>query len=106
MTTTPRANGTDHISGLSSDYNEDTQQKRGNGDNAQRCMSPGSGLSLREKKKVCNANRNCFMVKTWARHKTTGTVRNNGWRLAAVGGWWRLVAVGGGWPFMVLGGCP
>ena len=30
----------------------------------------------------------CFMVKTWARHKTTETVLNNGWRLA-VGGSWR-----------------
>ena len=34
----------------------------------------------------------CFMVKTWARHKTTETVLNNGWRLA-VGGWWSLEAV-------------
>ena len=64
---------------------------------------------------VHNANRNersrgdalCFMVKTWARHKTTETVLNNGWRLA-VGGWrlavggWRLT-VGGWWS---LGACP
>ena len=34
----------------------------------------------------------CFMVKTWARHKTTETRLNNGWRLA-VGGW-RLAADG------------
>ena len=36
-----------------------------------------------------------FMGKTWARHKTTETVLNNGWRLAAVGGGWRLVVPGG-----------
>ena len=36
----------------------------------------------------------CFMVKTWARHKTTETGLNNGWRLVAVGGWW---VAGGGW---------
>ena len=46
----------------------------------------------------------CFMVKTWARHKTTETVLKNGWRLAAVGGW-RLAAVGGWW-LVVIGGCP
>ena len=34
----------------------------------------------------------CFMVKTWARHKTTETVLNNRWWLAALGGW-RSVAV-------------
>ena len=58
----------------------------------------------------------CFMVKTWAGHKTTETVVNNGWRLAAVGGWrlaavggWRLAAVGGwrlavgGWRLAVCG---
>ena len=39
----------------------------------------------------------CFMVKTWARHKTTETALNKGWRLAAVGGGWQLV---------VSGGCP
>ena len=44
----------------------------------------------------------CFMVKTWARHKRTEALLNNGWRLAAVGGWWRL-AVGGGWR-LALGG--
>ena len=49
------------------------------------------------------------MVKTWARHKTTETVLNNGWRLA-VGGWWRSAAdsvwqlvVGGGWQLAVGG---
>ena len=42
------------------------------------------------------------MVKTWARHKSTETVLNNGWQLAAVGGWW-LMAVGG-WRSMVVGG--
>ena len=36
-----------------------------------------------------------FMVKTRARHKTTETALNNGWRLGAVGGWWRLAV--GGW---------
>ena len=52
------------------------------------------------------------MVKTWARHETTEAVLNNGWRLAAVGGWqrlavggnWRLVAVGGGWRLVVVDG--
>ena len=44
----------------------------------------------------------CFMVKTWARHKTTETVLNNGWQLA-VGGGWRLVAVGGTWWVAVCG---
>ena len=28
----------------------------------------------------------CFMVKTWARHKTTEALLNNSWRLVAVGG--------------------
>ena len=42
------------------------------------------------------------MVKTWARHKTTEPVLNNGERLAAVGGWWRLV-VGSGW-LVAVGG--
>ena len=43
----------------------------------------------------------CFLVKTWARHKTTEALLNNDWRLAAVGGWrlavggWRLAV--GGW---------
>ena len=27
------------------------------------------------------------MGKTWARHETTETISNNGWRLVAVGGW-------------------
>ena len=46
-----------------------------------------------------------FMGKTWARHKTTETVLNNGWPLAAVGGWRRL-AVGGWWSLgAVLLGC-
>ena len=43
----------------------------------------------------------CFMVKTWARHKTTETVLNNVWQLAVSGSW--LVAVGSWWS---LGGCP
>ena len=43
------------------------------------------------------------MAKTWARHKTTETALNNGWRLAAVGGWRRLV-VGGGWWLVAVGG--
>ena len=42
------------------------------------------------------------MGKTLGRHKTTETVLNNGWRLAAVGGW-RLVAVGG-WRLVAVGG--
>ena len=46
----------------------------------------------------------CFMVKAWARHKTTETVLNNGWRLV-VGRRWRL-AVGGSWRLVVPGGCP
>ena len=43
----------------------------------------------------------CFMVKTWARHKTTETVLNSGWRLAAVGS--RRLAVGGGWRLAAVG---
>ena len=46
----------------------------------------------------------CFMVKTWARYKTTVTGLNNGWWLAVVDNWqlvvgggWRHLAVGGGW---------
>ena len=60
----------------------------------------------------------CFMVKTWARHSTTETVLNSGWRWAAVGGWrlvvgsgWRLaaglwwrLAAEGGWPLVAVGG--
>ena len=74
-------------------------------------LASEAGLSLRGKKRVCNAHGNersrgtlRFMVKTWARHKTTETVLNNVWRLA-VSSWWRL-AVGGGWHLVVLGGCP
>ena len=44
----------------------------------------------------------CFMVKTWATHKTTETALNNGWWLA-VGGSWRS-AVGVGWRWVVGGG--
>ena len=40
----------------------------------------------------------CFMVKTWARYKTTETVLNNVWRLVVVGGWWLVV---GGWRRLV-----
>ena len=69
----------------------------------------------------------CFMVMTWAGHKTREALLNNDWRLAAVGGWrrlavgrwwllvvsgWRLVvhggwrvAVGGGWRLAVGGPC-
>ena len=43
----------------------------------------------------------CFMVKTWARHKTTAALLNNGWWLVAVR-CWRLVAVGG-WRLAVGG---
>ena len=43
----------------------------------------------------------CFMVKAWARHKTTETVLNNGGRLAVAGGWY--LAVGGGWRVAVGG---
>ena len=47
----------------------------------------------------------CFMVKTWARHKTTKE-KYNGWRLGGE----RLVAVGwlavrGAWRLAVGGGC-
>ena len=53
----------------------------------------------------------CLVVKTWARHKTTETVLNNGWRLVAVGnwrlavgcGWWRWAA-GGWWRLAAVGG--
>ena len=44
------------------------------------------------------------MGKTCARHKTTETVLNTGWRLAAISGW-RLVVFGGWW-LVVLGGRP
>ena len=82
---------------------------------------PPSGLSLRGGKRgfitppETNADGDalCFMVKAWARPKTTETVLNTDWRLAAVGGWWRLavagwwrLAVGGGWWLAVLGGYP
>ena len=49
----------------------------------------------------------CFMVKTWARHKTAEAVLNNGWRRLVVGGAWQLavgngrLAVGGGWQLAV-----
>ena len=54
----------------------------------------------------------CFVVKTWAEHKTTKTVLNNGWQLAVGGGWQSAAdggfqwAVGGGWRLVVLKGCP
>ena len=51
----------------------------------------------------------CVMVKTWARHKTTETVSDNGRRSAAVagrrlviGGWWRLAI--GSWWLVAVGG--
>ena len=54
------------------------------------------------KERARNANRTdvhgdalCYVVKTWARQKTTEALLNNGWRLAAVGGW--RLAVGGPW---------
>ena len=40
----------------------------------------------------------CFMVKTWARHKTTETILNNGGRLA-VGGPWGLSLIKKNWGF-------
>ena len=60
------------------------------------------------------------MVKTWARHKTTEAVLNNGWQMVGgwrllnngwhmVGSWWRLavgssrLAVGGWWRLAVGG---
>ena len=80
-----------------------------------------SGLSLREKGRAgfvtpteanVHGDALCFMGRTWATHKTTETVLNIGWRLAAVGGWRRL-AVGGWWRLAVgrplgavLKGCP
>ena len=62
---------------------------------------PGPSLGGGGGGRVRNADRNgrghgdalCFMVKTWARHKTTNSMLNNGWRLVAVGGWWSLGAV-------------
>ena len=78
------------------------------------------GLSLRRKKTFVTLTETnvhgdalCFMVKTWT-HTTTEALLNNGWWLAAVGGWWRLavdgwqlVVVGGWWPLgVVLKGCP
>ena len=42
----------------------------------------------------------CFMVKTWAIHKTTDIERSS-----AVRGGWRFVAVGD-WRLVVLRGCP
>ena len=42
----------------------------------------------------------CFIVKTWARHKTSETALNTGCRLA-VGGGWRLAV--GGWQLAVGG---
>ena len=41
----------------------------------------------------------CFMVKTWARQKTTEALLNSGWRL-------RRLVVGGGWRLVVPRGCP
>ena len=41
------------------------------------------------------------MVKTWATHKTTETVLNNRWQLAADGGW--QLVIGGGWRLAVGG---
>ena len=71
------------------------------------CRVP-EGLSLRGKRGlitptegIVHGDALCFMGKTWVTHKTTETVLNNGWRLAAVGGW-RLVV--GGWRRLVVGG--
>ena len=78
---------------------------------------------LKEQKDLLYDNRNgdalYFVVKAWARHKTTERVLavGGGWQLAvgswrwlAVGGWWLVV---GGWRSMVGGprevvlkGCP
>ena len=78
----------------------------------------GSGEGIRavlrqkqEKKRVrhdidVHGNALCVVVQPWARHKITGTVSNNGRRLAAVGGgWWRL-AVGGPEWLALIEGCP
>ena len=67
-----------------------------------------AGLSLKKKGLVTptetkfHGDALCFMVKTWARHKTTEALLNNGWQLAAVGGGW--LAVGGGWWWAAVGG--
>ena len=69
------------------------------------CVLPHEGwlvavwLSLRQKKQrkgfamptgtTVHGDALCFMVKTWAPHRTTEAVLNSGWRLA-VGGWWGL----------------
>ena len=74
-------------------------------------LLPGVSLMSQKKKEASvtptqtNAHGEalCFMVKTWARDKTTKPVLNNGWRLAPFVGW-RLVAVGGGWSLVAVGG--
>ena len=67
------------------------------------CHPPWAGLSLVTPTETSpHRDALCFVVKTWARHKTTETVLSNGWRLPAVGGRWRL-AVGGGWQLAVGG---
>ena len=72
---------------------------------ADMALGGGAGRSLRGKERKgfttpteTNVHRDalCFLVKTWARHKTTETIMNSGRRLAAVGGW-RLAAVSGWW---------
>ena len=97
-------------------------REMGKGGRASRAVLQKKAFPTRVETKV-HGDALCFMVKTWARHKTTETVLAAGggwwrlsvggsWRLAvggswrlAVGGWWRLVAVGG-WRLAVPGGCP
>ena len=65
----------------------------------------GGGQSATPTETNVHGDALCFMVKTWARHKTTEESLNNGWRLAVVGGWGLgVVAVGGWWRLVASGG--
>ena len=50
-------------------------------------MEKGGAVSVTPTETNVHGDALCFMVKTWARQKTTEALLNNGWRLAAVGGW-------------------
>ena len=69
----------------------------------QGCSEGGGKGFVTPTEKNVHGDALCFMVKTWARHKTIGTVLNNGRLLVAVGVWW-LPAVVGGWWLAVVGG--